>query len=46
MLSDVVEDGQGGHHEGEGENEESYGGTEEDGVLRHPEERSTFQNNA
>ena len=51
MLSDVVEDEQGGEHDGIGEYEENHGGTEEyepslaDGVVRHPEERSTFQNN-
>ena len=50
MLSDVVEDEQGGEHDGIGEYEENHGGTEEyepsltDGVVRHPEERSTFQN--
>ena len=43
MLSDVVEDEQGGEHEGVGEYEESHGATEEDDVLRHPEEISTFQ---
>ena len=48
MLSDVVEDEEGGEHDGIGEYEENHGGTEEyepslaDGVVRHPEERSTL----
>ena len=48
MLSEVVEDEDGGEHEDEGEHLKSHEGTEESElspVVRHPEERSTFQNN-
>ena len=46
MLSDVVEDEEGGEHDDEGEHLKSREGTEESElspVVRHPEERSTFQ---
>ena len=47
MLSDVVEDEEGGEHDDEGEPLKSREGTDESElslVPRHPEERSAFQN--
>ena len=47
MLSEVVEDEEGGEHEDEGEHLKSREGTEESElslVVRHPEERSASQN--
>ena len=47
MLSEVVEDEEGGEHEDEGEHLKSHEGTEESElslVVHHPDERSAFQN--
>ena len=47
MLSEVVEDEEGGEHEDEGEHLKSREGTEESElspVVHHPEKRSAFQN--
>ena len=47
MLSEVVEDEEGGEHEDEGEHLKSHEGTEESElspVVHHPEKRSAFQN--
>ena len=47
MLSEVVEDEEGGEHEDEGEHLKSREGTEEfelSLVVHHPDERSAFQN--
>ena len=47
MLSEVVEDEEGGEHEDEGEHLKSHEGTDESElslVVHHPDERSAFQN--
>ena len=47
MLSEVVEDEEGGEHEDKGEHLKSRESTEESElslIVHHPEERSAFQN--